>query len=280
MVIGISFSCSAQDSIVFKNGKTVVGKVISIGKQKVVYCVPPDTAQKIISNWRLNYVHYAAGTQFNFTKERKQGKPSKTEWFVSAVGGFSVPSFNYRDGILGTQYGIRSAFYFNNNIGIAISIAQDLTGTGFNYISNNYWGGFYIFNQYMVGMSYRTGGKPGYPWVDFICLLGPCTATNPVSETGGGANGLTVNTPGNGTGGGCYLGLDFTSSENHLCSLTFGVGCLGALFSYPNSTSNFSQYDPVHNVTNSKVSTSNLKTTLALPQMYLAINFRLKKAQR
>lgn len=264
----------------FRNGKTIVGKVVSIGKEKVVYMVPPDSLKRVISNWKLNYVAYPGGTKYNFAEYKKPVvKISKSEFYLSANAGFTVPSLSYRDGIVGTHFGCRATYYFNSHIGIAANYGVDLNGTGLNYISNDYWGGFYIFQQYLIGLTYRTGGRPGYPWVDFVGLLGACNATSPVSEQGGGNNGLTVYTPGNGNGFGGYFGLDFTSSENHLCSLTFGAGCLIAVFSYPNYTNSYTNFDPYTNVTSNNISESMTKTTLALPELYLAINFKLKKAQ-
>ncbi len=275
--------CKAQDSIVFKNGRTIVGTVASVGKTKVTYTVPPDTAQKVVSNWRLKYIHYQGGTQFNFTQERSTVKPSLTDMYLTADFGFSVPSINYRDGIAGTYFGIGASYYFNNHIGIAAKIGEDLNGTGLSYISDNYWGGFYIFKQYLAGISYRTGGKPSYPWVDFVGLFGLCTASSPVYEQGTGITGITTNTPGNGTGYGGYLGLDFTNSAMHLCSFTFGIGVTAAAFSYPDYSSAFgpySQNDPRANYTTTTVTKSTLKTSLALYQMHFALNFRVKKSTR
>lgn len=261
--------------------------MVSIGKEKVEYTIPPDTVKKYtVSNWRLNYIRYQGGTQYNFTSiPKKKIKVSKTMMFLSAEIGFSVPSISYHDAIAGTHLGAYGTYYFNSHIGITAKAGVDLNGTGLEYISDNYWGGFYIFQEYMAGLSYRTGGRPSYPWVDFVFLGGICNATNPVSESGTGVNGITVTNPGNGSGYGGYLGLDFTSSENHLCSLTFGIGCTFATFNYPNyvSTSNpnyistYSLYDSP-NTTYNKVTPSTTKMNLALFQMHFSINFRVKKA--
>ena len=148
------------------------------------------------------------------------------------------------------------------------------------YISNNYWGGFYIFQQYLAGASYRIGGKPGFPWVDFVGLIGFCDASTPVSEQGGVINPLTVNTPGNGKGFGGYAGVDFRSSSDHTVSVTFGAGCLGAEFSYPNYSSTVSTYEPKTETTEKVTSNSDTKMSLALFQMYVGLNFRIKKAGR
>jgi len=278
-----SFSlCQAQDSIVFKGGKTVVGKVITVGKQKVTYCIPPDSTPKIVPVWRLKYIKYPGGTKLDFQPEGKKNteKPSASSWYVSVDGGFTVPSISYRDAIAGTCFGARTNFYFNDHIGISAKVEMDLNGTGLNYISDSYWGGFYVFQEYMAGLSYRTGGKPSYPWVDFVGLVGLCNVSTPNSETGGGDNPLTVKNPGNGNGYGFYFGLDFTNSANHTCSFTFGLGCFGAFFSYPDNSTTTTSYDPYSNTTTSTISKSAMKTSLLLPEMYFAINFRLKKPQR
>jgi len=276
-----SFSFSyAQDTIACRNGKKITGKVITIGKDKVTYMVLPDSTPKIISVWRLEYIAYPGGTRFNFTEKQKlKVKVSPTSLYFSFNAGFTVPAFSYRDAIVGINFGFRTTFYFNSHVGIAGQAALDFNGTGLNYISNNYWGGFYIFQQYLVGISYRTGGRPSYPFVDFVGLLGICNATNPVSETGGGLNGITTNTPGNGTGYGGYFGLDFTSSEDHLCSLTFGVGSFIGFFSYANYSSSYKDYDVATNTTSNSTTKSTTKMMLALPQLYFALNFRAKKAQ-
>jgi hypothetical protein len=273
--------CNAQDTIACRNGKKIVAKVVSIGKQKVIYMVLPDSTQKVISSWRVDYISYPGGTRFNMTADKKYNtKSSTTELYLSADYGFTVPAISYKDGIVGTYFGARATYYFHNHIGLTLKAGVDLNGTGLNYISSSYWGGFYIFQQYLGGITYRMGGKPGYPWVDIVGLGGLAAATNPVSETGNGNNGITVNTPGNGKGFGYYIGLDFTSSANHLCSLTFGVGCFGSVFSYPDYSSTYSKYDTYSNSTSTTVSKSNPKMSLELPQMYFAINFRAKKATR
>jgi len=51
LFIGCFLFGKAQDTIVYKNGKRVVGKVVSVGKVKVTYTVPPDSTPKFISNW-------------------------------------------------------------------------------------------------------------------------------------------------------------------------------------------------------------------------------------
>ncbi len=270
----------AQDSIVFKNGKTIVGKVVSIGKEKVVYMVPPDSLKKVASNWRLQYIRYAGGTEYNFASFKKpEVKGSPTSLYFSADAGFSVPSISYKDAIVGEHFALRGTFYFNDHVGITLRVAQDYNGTGLNYISNNYWGGFYIFNQYLGGLTYRTGGKPGYPWLDFVGLIGICDVATPVSETGNGLYGITVTTPGTGKGYGAYFGMDFTSSEDHPISITFGLGCFGGVFGYANYSSAFTKYDAITNTTTNTVSKSNTTMGVALPQMYLGINFRAKRAQ-
>lgn len=207
-------------------------------------------------------------------------KSSGTEFYLSVDAGFNVPSLSYRDAIAGTHFALRATYYVNSNIGIALSASQDYNGTGLNYISNDYWGGLYIFQQYLAGVTYRSGGKPGYPWVDFVGMIGVATATNPVNETGGGMNGVTVNTPGNGSGLGYYFAMTFTNSNTHLCSLTFGLGCLGAIYTYKNYSTTYSLYDPYSNSTKNTVSTSTKTMSLILPQMYFGINFRLKKSQK
>jgi hypothetical protein len=272
--------CFGQDTIACKNGKKIVCKIISVGKEKVIYTVPPDSNQLFISNWRLDYISYPGGTKFNFTERKKNRMPSITSLYLSADAGSSVPAANYKDGIVGTHFGMKSTFYVSHYVGFVVKASLDLNGTGLNYISNDYWGGFYIFQQYLGGLTYRTGGKPGFPWIDFIGLCGLCKAANPVSEQGGGNSPLTVNTPGNGTGFGYYLGIDFTSSADHFCSLTFGAGCLGALFNYPHSISTVSNYDPHTSLTNNVISGGVSKMGLALFQLYLGINLRLKKAER
>ncbi len=278
-VFSFSFIC-AQDSIVYKNGKTIVGKVVSIGKEKVVYMVPPDSLKKVVSNWRLQYIRYAGGTEYNFASYKKpEVKTSPTSLYFSFAAGFSVPSISYKDAIVGEHFALQATYYFNSHVGIALRVAQDYNGTGLNYISNNYFGGFYIFNQYLAGLSYRTGGKPGYPWLDFVGLLGISTVSTPVSESGNGLYGITVTTPGTGTGYGAYFGLDFTSSEDHPISITFGVGCFAGVFSYANYSSAYTKYDATTNYTTNTVSKSNTTMGVALPQMYLGINFRAKKAQ-
>ncbi len=279
-IILVSFSLvKAQDTIAYRNGKKVVGHVVSIGKEKTTYTEPPDTVAKKILNWRLDYVRYHGGTQFNFP-EKKKPKASPSEWFLSVDGGFTVPSLSYRDAIAGTYFGIRSTYYFNSRVGWVVKAGLDLNGTGLSYISDNYWGGFYAFQEYMTGVSFRSGGLPGYPFLDLVGLVGYCNANSPVSESGGGYYGNTVKTPGNGNGYAFYFGMDFTSSSDHTCSFTFGVGCLGALFSYSNYVTSYSKYDPYSNTTANTVSKSTLSTTLLLPEAYFAINFRAKKATK
>jgi hypothetical protein len=261
----------------------VVGKVISVGKTKVYYSTPPDTATKNISKWRLAYIRYAGGTLLVLhsaeeIKNRIRAQNSKSEFYMSVDAGFTVPSISYKDAIVGTYFGLKATYYFNANVGISVKAGEDLNGTGLNYISSSYWGGFYTFQQFLGGITYRTGGKPNYPWVDFVGLVGYCNANSPVSETGNGNTVITVNTPGSGSGFGFYIGLDFTSSESHLCSVTFGVACMGGFFSYPNYSSTLSQYDPYTRETNTTIAKSTNKTELLLPQMYLAINLKLKKA--
>ncbi len=271
----------AQDTIACRNGKKIVGKVISVGKQKVVYSIPPDSTPKSISSWRVDYIAYPGGTKFNMTETKKtKAKSSGTEFYLSADAGFNVPSLSYRDAIAGTHFGFRATYYVNANVGIALSASQDYNGTGLNYISDNYWGGFYVFRQYLAGATYRSGGKPGYPWVDFVGMIGVATATNPVNETGGGLNGVTVSTPGNGSGFGYYFAMTFTNSNTHLCSLTFGIGCLGAVYQYKNYSTTLTKYDPYSNTTTNTVSTTSKTMNLLLPQMYFGINFRLKKSEK
>lgn len=272
----------AQDTLVSRSGRRIVGKVDSIGKKKITYTIPPDTVKKSIPTWRIQYIRYSGGTQLNLNPPlaKNSYKPSTTELYLTADGGFNVPFGSYHDAIAGTHFHLGATFYFYNHVGIRAIAGEDLNATGLNYFSNNYWGGFYVFRQYFAGLCYRTGGKPNYPWVDFVALFGVCTASNPSFEEGGGINGITINTPGNGSGPGGYIGMDFTSSANHLCSLTFGLGCLGAAITYPNYTSSYSLYNPYENSTNNTVSKSSAKMSLGLVQMHFAINFRLKKADR
>lgn len=272
--------CHAQDTLACKNGKKIVGKVISVGKDRVTYIVPPDSTPQFIANWRMDYISYPGGTKFNFTEKRKSTMPSETSLYLSADAGASVPAADFKDGIVGTHFGLRSTFYVSHHVGIVAKAAMDLNGTGLYYVSNNYWGGFYVFQQYLAGITYRTGGKPGFPWIDFVGLGGVSMATNPVSEQGGGTNPLTVSAPGRGTGAGYYFGIDFVSSSDHVCSLTFGAGCLGAFFSYPHYTSTVENYDPHTSITHNVISDGTSKMGLALFQVYLGINFRVKKAER
>lgn len=272
--------CQAQDTIACKNGRKIVGKVLAVEKDRVTYMVPPDSAARYIAAWRLDYISYPGGTKFNFTNEKRNDMPSVTSWYLSADIGASIPAASFKDGIVGNHFGLKSTFYVSHHVGFAVKAALDFNGTGLNYISNDYWGGLYIFQQYMAGLSYRTGGKPGYPWIDFIGMCGLCKAANPTYEQGGGYNPLTVYTPGTGTGFGYYFGIDFTSSSDHFCSITFGAGCLGALFSYPDYTTTVNQYEPTTRRTNNSVSDGTNKMGLALFQVYLGLNLRLKKAQR
>ncbi len=272
--------CQAQDTLACKNGKKIVGKVLSVGKDKVTYIVPPDSTPRFIANWKMDYISYPGGTKFNFTERKKTGIPAATSFYLSADAGASIPAVAYKDGIVGNHFGAKTTFYVSHHVGFVAKAAVDFNGTGLNYISNNYWGGFYIFQQYLAGLTYRTGGKPGYPWIDFVGLAGLCKASNPVYETGGGYNPLTVFTPGTGTGFGYYFGIDFTSSSDHFCSVTFGAGCLGALFTYPNFTSTVSEYHPVTKLTTSNDADGVSKMGLALFQVYLGINLRLKKSGR
>jgi hypothetical protein len=276
--------CNAQDkdidTIACRNGRIILGKVTSIGKEKVTYLLLPDSTELQISNWRVDYIAYPGGTKFNFTEKEKPAVPSTTDLFLSADGGASVPAISYRDGIVGFHFGARATYYFNHHFGIVAKADADFNGTGLDYIASSYWGGFYIFQQYLAGVTYRTGGKPGFPFVDFVGLAGICNATNPVSEQGGGVDPLTINTPGKGSGVGYYLGIDFTSSSDRFASVTFGAGCVGASFSYPNFTSTVAKYDPstslTHNITSDGVS----QMSLALFQMYVSVNFHVKKAAR
>lgn len=272
--------CQAQDTLACKNGKRIVGKVLSVGKDKVTYIIPPDSTHRFIASWKMDYISYPGGTKFNFTERQRTGLPTATSFYIAADAGASIPAANYKDGIVGNHFAAKATFYVSRHVGFAAKAALDLNGTGLNYISNNYWGGFYIFQQYLAGLTYRTGGKPGYPWIDFVALGGLCKATNPVYETGGGYNPLTVYTPGTGTGFGYYFGIDFTSSSDHFCSVTFGAGCLGALFSYPDFTSTVADYHPVTKLTSNTQVDGVTKMGLALFQVHLGINFRLKKAGR
>ena len=278
-----TFRCFGQDTIVFKNGKKIVGRVISAGKTKVIYTVPPDTIQKSVSIWRLNYVKYPGGTKLDYSQYSEKKHYSNgdvTSLYFSIDGGYTVPSVSYKDAIVGNEFNIKGTFYVNKHIGITASAGMDLNGTGLNYISNNYLGGFYIFRQYLAGVSYRTGGAVGFPFVDFIGMFGLCNSSNPVSELGNGNKGITVNTPGTGTGPGFYVGIAFSNSANHVCSMTFGIGCFGAVMNYSGNTSSFSKYDPYTTSTSTTVTNPSLKMTLLLPEMYLGINFRAKKAGR
>ncbi len=272
----------AQDTLVFRNGRKIVGTVVSISKKKVVYTRPPDTAQKVVPPWRLEYVRYSGGTQYNFNQpfEKKQFNPSPSEFYLSVDGGFSVPYISYRDAIVGTHFDIKATYFFNRHVGIMAKAAEDLNATGLDYIADSYWGGFYIFKQYLAGFCYRAGGKPGFPWIHFMALLGPCTASNPMDEEGDGNKGITVTAPGSASGWGGYLGIEFISSSNHFCSITFGVGCLGTRFKYSDYTNTYSLYNPYTQVTNNTVSKSVSTNTMLLPQMYVGINFRLKKATK
>jgi hypothetical protein len=272
--------CQAQDTLACKNGKKIVGKVLSVGKDKVTYIVPPDSTPRFIANWRMDYISYPGGTKFNFTERKKSHMPSLTSLYISAELGASIPAAKYKDGIVGNDFAAKATFYVSRHVGFVAKAALDLNGTGLNYISNDYWGGFYIFQQYLAGLTYRTGGKPGYPWIDFVALGGFCKAASPVYEVGGGYTPLTVYTPGTGTGVGYYFGINFTSSADHLCSLTFGAGCLGAIFSYPDFTSTISEYHPITKLTGYTESDGVSKMGLALFQVYLGINFRAKKAGR
>ncbi len=233
-----------------------------------------------IANWKMDYVSYPGGTKFNFTEKTKNRMPSVTSLYLSADAGASIPAANYKDGIVGTHFSAKTTFYVSHHVGFVAKAAIDLNGTGLYYVSNNYWGDFYIFQQYLAGLTYRTGGKPGFPWIDFVGLCGMSIASSPISEQGGGYNPLTVYTPGNGRGAGYYFGIDFTSSADHFCSLTFGAGCLGAFFTYPHYTSTISNYDPHTSKTSTVASDAVSKTGLALFQVYLGINLRFKKAER
>jgi len=272
--------CNAQDTLALKNGKKIIGTVISVGKQKVTYMVLPDSTPKAIASWRMDYIAYPGGTKFNFTDIQKPSLPSKTEFYLSFDAGFSVPAISYRDGIVGTHFGIRPTYYVSDHVGLTARVQTDLNGTGLMYTNSTYFGGFYVFQQYLAGISYRIGGKPGFPWVDFVGLCGFCTAANPVYEQGGGINPLTVTSPGNGTGVGYYAGVDFRSSADHFVSITFGAGCLGAVFSYPDYSSTVSTYNGRTQTTTNTVSDGATKMSLALFQMYFGINFRLKKSGR
>lgn len=272
--------CIGQDTLVLKNGRKLVGKVISVGKQKVTYLIPPDTNVKKIPTWRMEYIAYPGGTKYSFADIKPPPLPSKTDFYLSVDAGYSAPSISYHDGIVGNHFSAKSTFYFNHHFGITAKAGVDLNGTGLEYISSNYWGGFYIFQQYLAGVTYRIGGKPGFPFVDFVGLCGLCNAANPVFEQGGGTEPITVYTPGNGSGAGYYLGIDFTSSSDHLVSITFGAGCLYSAFSYPDYTTTISNYSQISGLTDNVTSKMPSKMNLALFQMYLGINFRLKKAER
>lgn len=277
--------CSAQnqdlDTIVCKNGKKIIGKVLTVGKTKVSYILPPDSSQMEVSTWRIDYIAYPGGTKFNFTEMQKPTTLSTSDFFLSGDFGMGVPSISYRDAIVGLHVGPRVTYYFKHHFGITAKAEVDFNGTGLDYISNNYWGGFYIFQQYLAGITYRTGGKPGFPFIDFVGLVGLCKANSPVSEAGGGINPLTVNTPGNGTGTGYYFGIDFTSSADHFISFTFGAGFLYSEFKYPDYAQTVSTYyQYTHIPENNITSKADPNMWLVLYQMYVGINFRLKKAAR
>ena len=228
----------------------------------------------------MDYISYPGGTKFNFTEKKKPTTPSKTDFYLSADLGASVPAASYRDGIVGAHLGLRATFYVSQHFGFVLKAAVDLNGTGLLYTSTNYLGGFYIFQQYLGGLSYRTGGKPGFPWVDFVALCGISDAASPTYEQGGGYNPFQLITPGSGKGVGYYVGVDFTSSSDHFCSVTFGAGVLGAIYHYPTYVNTVSNYDAHTGITTKATSVSSSKMDLALFQMYVALNFRLKKAER
>jgi hypothetical protein len=271
---------NAQDSLICRNGKKIFGKVLSVGKEKVVYMIPPDSSLITISTWKLDYIAYPGGTKFHFTEIAKTALPSATEFYLSGDFGMGVPSISYRDAIVGVHFGIRANYYFDHHIGIVAKAVTDFNGTGLDYVSSSYWGGFYIFQQYMAGLTYRTGGKPGFPFVDFVGLCGLCKANNPPTvEQGGGVVPLTLTHAGNGSGVGYYLGIDFTSSSAaHLVSFTFGAGFLYSVFSYPDYTSTVEKYNPYTAITRNSTLDGNTKMGLVLYQMYVGINFRVKKA--
>ena len=270
----------AQDTLVCRNGKKIVGKVISITKEKVTYILPPDSTLRTISSWRVDYVSYPGGTKYNFTERKKTTMPSISSLYLSVDAGSSVPAIDYRDGIVGNHFAVKGTFYFSHHVGVIAKAAMDLNGTGFDYISGNFWGGLYTFQQYLAGLTYRIGGKPGFPWVDFVALGGISKAANPVYESGGGPSPVVVTTPGSGSGAGYYIGIDFTSSSDHFCSLTFGAGCLGAIYTYPDYSTTTSTYYPYKNKTVNTISDPISKMGLALFQVYVGINFRLVKAGR
>lgn len=275
--------CSAQDldTIFCRNGKTVVGKVINVGKDKVVYITPPDSSRTEISTWRIDYIVYPGGTRFSFTERSKTAPPSTASFHLSADVGGSVPSISYRDGIAGFHFGPRGTFYFNHTIGVVAKAEVDFNGTGLDYISNSYWGGFYVFQQYLAGLTYRTGGKPGFPFVDFVGMAGLCKATNPpTTEQGGGADPLVLTNAGSGSGPGFYFGIDFTSSADQPVAFTFGAGFLYAAFSYPDYSTTVSAYDPHTSLIGNTTSDPVAKMSLVLYQMYVGINFRVKKANK
>jgi hypothetical protein len=272
--------CSAQDvdTIVYRNGKKITGKVIIVGKDKIAYITPPDSTQTEISTWRLDYIIYPGGIRFAFTGKEKPPAATASSIYLCADGGLSVPSVSYRDGIAGFHFGPKLTYYLTHTLGIVAKAQVDFNGTGLDYISSNYWGGLYIFQQYLAGITYRTGGKPGFPFVDFVGLVGLCKAASPESETGGGVNPLLVSTPRSGSGAGYYFGIDFTSSSSHFVSFTFGAGFLYAAFTYPDFTNTLSTYYPYTGITRYTTSDPVAKTSLVLYQMYVGINFRLKKA--
>lgn len=282
----ITSFCTGQDTIVFRNGKKITGKIVSLDKKSVKYTLPPDTIlKKSVSVWRLEYVRYAGGTtiMFNQPIDKRQlyrMQTSTTSFYLSADVGFTVPAFAYRDAIAGNQADIKATWFFNRKLGVVLRAGEDINATGLDYVASNDWGGFYKFNYYLAGIHYRLGGKPGFPWYEFTCLAGYSSALNPTTESGGGVQGITLTTPGTGYGVGYYAGMEFTSSANHLCSVTFGIGYFGAYFSYPHFMSSYTNLNSNTNTIITTATNSTATKYLGLFQANLGINFRLKKGAR